>query len=180
METDSPDPPYERWVVNKSSRILSPDEQSLLARGMNFAVAPSKIPVVDLIVSVESTVRKLDKSDTEQVRSEAAKIIGSSHPPKSNLSKGEQIALKALRRDDNIVILPADKGRCTVVMDTVAYHDKANSLLIDRNTYTIVKKDPTRKYKEQLEKMVKRLLDQDKILLVKLTIEHGAQVIWPT
>jgi len=35
--------------------------------------------------------------------------------PDNNLTKDEQCALKQLKNDENIVILPADKGRVTVV-----------------------------------------------------------------
>ena len=37
------------------------------------------------------------------------------------------------------MILPVDKGCCTVVMDEAEYHDKVNSLLADHK----VDKDPT-------------------------------------
>ena len=37
-----------------------------------------------------------------KVRAEAVRVIGSSHPPKSNLTKGEREALKDLKKDKNI------------------------------------------------------------------------------
>ena len=47
-----------------------------------------------------------------------------SKPPKSNISKTERQALKSLPDDDSIIILPADKGNVTVVMDRVEYSNK--------------------------------------------------------
>ena len=41
----------------------------------------------------------------------------------SNLTKDEQHALKRLKNNEDIVILPADGGRITVVMDKTDYHD---------------------------------------------------------
>ena len=41
------------------------------------------------------------------------------------------------------MILPADKGRCTVVMDEKEYHAKVDSLLTDRKFYKVLDKDPT-------------------------------------
>ena len=37
-------------------------------------------------------------------------------------------ALKRLKTDNNIVILPADKGRVTVVMNKTDYFDKMDAL----------------------------------------------------
>jgi len=51
------------------------------------------------------------------------------------LTKDEQQALKRLKNDNNIVILPADKGRVTVVMDKTDYFDKMDALVNDKQTY---------------------------------------------
>ena len=61
----------------------------------------------------------------------------------SNLTKDEQQALKRLKNDKNIVILPADKGRVTVVMDKTDYYDKMDALVNDKQTYELLKRDPT-------------------------------------
>ena len=52
-------------------------------------------------------------------------------------------AIKQLRRNRNIVILPADKGRATVVMDISRYDSKMMDLLSDSSTYKIMDKDLT-------------------------------------
>ena len=59
------------------------------------------------------------------------------------MTKDEQHALKRLRNDKDIVILPADKGRVTVVMDKTDYHDKMDALVNDKQTYEELKRDPT-------------------------------------
>ena len=61
--------------------------------------------------------------------------------PNSNLTPDEQKALKRLKTDENIVILPADKGRVTVVMDKTDYNDKMDSLVNDKQTYEVLKRD---------------------------------------
>ena len=63
-----------------------------------------------------------------------------------NLTKDELHALRGLRNDKDIVILPADKGRVTVVtvvMDKKDYIDKMDSLVNDKQTYELLKRDPT-------------------------------------
>ena len=39
----------DRWVVNLSDRTLSNAEQSVLEKGLNYAVTPDKLPIVELI-----------------------------------------------------------------------------------------------------------------------------------
>ena len=57
--------------------------------------------------------------------------------------KAEQHPLKRLKNDEDIVILPADKQRVTVVMDKTAYHNKIDAPVNDKQTYKELKRDPT-------------------------------------
>ena len=60
---------------------LRSDECSLLCKGMNHALSPDKIPVVDKITIVEAPCRKMNNTPTaDQVRAEAVRAIRSSHP----------------------------------------------------------------------------------------------------
>ena len=45
--------------------------------------------------------------------------------------------MKDLKSDDEIIILPADKGRMTVVMNKSYYIDKANNLLQDSRPHDL-------------------------------------------
>ena len=64
-------------------------------------------------------------------------------PIHSNLSEQEDKALTDLMKLRNIVIKPADKSGCFVVMDKSVYIAKVNSLLDDRETYQQVDRDYT-------------------------------------
>ena len=59
------------------------------------------------------------------------------------MTKDEQHALKRLKNDKNIVILSADKGRVTVVMDKTDYHDEMDAIVNDKQTNEELKRDPT-------------------------------------
>ena len=76
------------------------------------------------------------------MRSGIASTIQSASLHDSNLTKDEQQALKRLKTTD-IVILPADKGRVTVVMNKTDYHDKMDALVNNKQTYEELKRDPT-------------------------------------
>nr|VZI40190.1 unnamed protein product [Spirometra erinaceieuropaei] len=57
------------------------------------------------------------------------------HRPRELLSKVEPDALRELKADKDVIIVPEDKGRSTVVMDRTDYLKKAKSLLEDRQLY---------------------------------------------
>ena len=77
--------------------------------------------------------------------------------PKPNLKKKEKIALGILAKDKDITIVPADKGRAIVVMNTSDYQSKAKTLLDDTSTYQKMKKDPTPKFSNNLIGQLKEL-----------------------
>ncbi|NJL81593.1 MAG: hypothetical protein HC917_27720, partial [Richelia sp. SM2_1_7] len=60
-----------------------------------------------------------------------------------NLNNKQQIALKQLIDNRNIVIKPADKGGGIVIMNKDMYLNKMNTLLNDTNTYDIITTDDT-------------------------------------
>ena len=59
-----------------------------------------------------------------------------------NITKEMRDALKTRKEDESIMVLPADKGRASVVMDTDTYRAKM-STLIENGPYQLLKKDPT-------------------------------------
>ncbi|XP_014676727.1 PREDICTED: uncharacterized protein LOC106816618 [Priapulus caudatus] len=84
-------------------------------------------------------------------------------PPKPNITKEEKSAIFKLKREPSIMILPADKGKATVVVDKDDYEKQVNTMLSDVKTYGKLKKDPTTKYKSKLVAILQRLKREDKI-----------------
>ena len=60
-----------------------------------------------------------------------------------NITSQEARALRDLAKDKDILVLPADKGKATVVMERADYDAKVGQMLNDENTYQLLKKDPT-------------------------------------
>lgn len=141
--TDNPtqDETHDRWVKNLSDRELTHPERGVLAKGLNFAMTPQQLPIVDLITATESAIRKnnLTETEAEQLRLKVSAALSSAKPPPSNLTTEERKAVTSLSKDPNITILPADKGRCMVVLNTPDYHNKVSTLLSDTNTYELLK-----------------------------------------
>ncbi len=143
----------ENWVKNISNRVLDKDEVSVLSYGMKHSLAPKRLPTAKILASVEAAIRQkqnLSIETKETIRGKVASTLQSSIKPVNNLSKDEQLALSRLRKDDTIVITPADKGRVTVVMNKAEYHEKMGDLVNDDKTYKQLKRTPQRNYNGNL------------------------------
>ncbi|XP_071505303.1 uncharacterized protein [Diadema antillarum] len=117
------------WVVTLSKRKLSSAEKALLSKGPNFAVAPTRVPATEIIAKVESSVRTLSAETVGSVRREVSAVLATAQPLKPNITPDMRKALKSLKEEDSITVLPADKGRASVVLDTDVYRAKMTELI---------------------------------------------------
>ncbi|XP_072030440.1 uncharacterized protein [Amphiura filiformis] len=150
----------EKWVKNITDKELSDPQQKLLARGLNFAVSVDKIPHTEYIVACETACAKLPWQEAQSLRAEVTGMLKSAKVPKSNITKEERSALKELKKSKDLLIMGADKGRCTVVQTTTEYENKVHAMLSDEHTYEKLKKDPTQVYKRKLLEILKRLKEE--------------------
>ena len=74
-----------------------------------------------------------------------------------NLFKDEQEALENLRRYDDIIIKPADKGSAVVIMDRARYVGEAMRQLSDKDVYLPLSNDPTAEMVDIINERVRRL-----------------------
>ena len=81
-----------------------------------------------------------------------------SKPPQDNLSKDERKAFKKLQCDTSIVILPAHKGKSTVMLNRKAYLEKFMDHIND-GPYQLLKKDHSTKIKPKTLKQLMVLKD---------------------
>ena len=134
--------PDNNWVRNISSRPLDKNEIRVLSYGLKHSVTPKLRPLSSVEAAL-SRQRELSVSIKDNTRSRIASTIQSASRHGRNLTKEEQHALKRLENDEDIALLPVDKGRVTVVMDKTDYHDKMDALVNDKQTYEELKRDPT-------------------------------------
>ena len=109
------------------------------------------------------TCKQLDNNRAQELRAKVVNVIKSARLPPSNINKGERKVLDDLRKDNNILVLLSDKGRCSAVVDREVYEGKVKSLLSDTNTYTKLSKDPTNNFQRDLIDILKRL-KEDKVI----------------
>ena len=71
--------------------------------------------------------------------------------------------MEELKQYDDIVILNADKGNNTVVMDKLEYDKKLLGLLSDSATYQVIFKNPFCSIEKRLNRFIWELYKNDKI-----------------
>ena len=152
----SKEEPNPKWVINLSNKPLTPAQRSVLAKGPNFAVTPRQPPNLEYITAIEAACTKLSQQDAEELRADINRVLRSPQPPKTNLTKAQNTALRELKRDRDRIVLTADKGVAMVVMDRQDYINKANQLL-NQNTYKVISKDPTNTIKNKLINILKNI-----------------------
>jgi len=116
-----------------------------------------------LLQTTELACAVLQPDEADLMRNEVAGIIRTAKMPKSNLKKEEIKALSELRKNNSITIIPADKGRATVVMVKSEYDGKVTAMLQDEKTYEKLKSDPTSGYKRKLVAILTRLKNEEKL-----------------
>ena len=88
------------------------------------------------------------------VKLDPSKLLRKAKLPKSNITQQEREAIKSLKDNKDIMVIPADKGRAVVVMNSRDYKAKSEELLEDNKTYKKLKSNPTSRYKTKLIKIL--------------------------
>jgi hypothetical protein len=62
-------------------------------------------------------------------------------------------AVKSLKLNEDIRILPADKGNCTIIVDETQYRDKIN-IVLKSGFYEALPRDPTAKVDGKIQQIL--------------------------
>jgi hypothetical protein len=90
---------------------------------------------------MEKGIGTLPEETAEEIQQETVRILKSSRKAKDNLPDAERKALRALKPNEALNVLQADKGNAAVVLGTSEYNQKITALLQDK-AYKKLKKDP--------------------------------------
>ena len=142
------------------SRQLTHIETDLLAKGLNFSITSKTLANKDIIATTEDALKDFEKEQADTMCAKRSLTFQSSVSPKDNLYKDEGKALKELQSNISIVILPADEGRSTVILNREDYLEKCMDH-INSGPYQLLKKDPTTKIKVKILKQLKVLMDNE-------------------
>ncbi|BHF66113.1 hypothetical protein SprV_0200912700 [Sparganum proliferum] len=89
-----------------------------------------------------------------------------SHRKTHSLLRDEQKTLRELKADTEIVILPADKGRSTAMLNKVDYQNKALMLLNDQESYKVSDAATLKSLLAKVNRIMTRL-KKDEVITVK-------------
>ena len=145
----------DRWVVNLTNRHLTPSQEGVLKLGLNFAPAPTKFRLIDIVAAVDKGARKLKGMEAEDLCEWVRGILRHAKLPKDDLTKEQRKALKELRQIDELILL-ADKGNATVLMTRENYDTKMRGM-IETATYRRLGKDPTITQENRISRKLKDL-----------------------
>ena len=106
--------------------VFPGSQHHLLGRQL---VTPRQPPNLEYITAIEAACTKLSQQEAEELRADINRVLRSFHPPKPNLTKAQNAALRELKRDRDCIVLTANKGVAMVVMDKQDYINKANQLI---------------------------------------------------
>ena len=122
-------------------------------------VSPKHPPTLEYITVIEAACTKLNQQDAEELRANFKSGTKGLSPPKPNLTKVQNIAIRELKKDRDRIVLTADKGLAMVIMDRQDYISKVNTLL-SQNTYGSIPWDPADTIKNKLINILKRVKSQ--------------------
>ena len=162
-----------KWIINLSSHDINKDEKELLKKGMNYSITPTTIPAVDLVAKIKTVLAGMQTEEAETIRADLSSIICRTQAPKPDCTRNQITALKSLQQNDNIIILPAEKGRATVILNKEDYIRKCNEHL-ENGHYIKIKKDSTNSVVSQTTRKLSvlrdnKLIDQQQYLKLKPT-----------
>ena len=135
---DGNDP--EKVIFNYSSRVLTPNEKTLLVKGLNLSIPPKKLNYGDTLSPFELLYRDVLKSEPTflngmkapleaALRNTAFDCLNNFDPKlEQNLPPTEVEALKSLMKDSLIVIQKSDNS--VIILDRTAYVQRVKELLL--------------------------------------------------
>ena len=84
------------------------------------------------------------EEDASELRADINALLRKGKAPKPNLNKAERIGLTQVKKDQDRVILAADKGVALVVLDKEDYINKAWDYYLNQHTRKYPRIQPTK------------------------------------
>ena len=158
-----------KHVKNLSKIRLTKLQQEALSVGLKFGIPPSKPNDVQVETHFEcfyDQLRTLTPMDSDSVGWFKSRLVDLSHQYRRTpvrqgclLSKQHIKALNDLKRDDNIMILPPDKGTGVVVLNRDDYVKKMKDILSDTSKFRLEcnQTETLEKAEKEVSKEIKKL-----------------------
>lgn len=153
------------FVVNLSSKPLSEKEEVFLNKGLKYAHPPSRAPLTDIIIDIESGIQFKGNSVKERIRADVKKTllrVERNNRIHTRMSPESDDDIVNSLKDKGVIFLKADKGNKVVLMDRNDYDEKIQQML-DQGPYQELVFN-NGKPKNPLNEMVRGATDCKKII----------------
>ena len=133
-------------IHNFSSHELTPEQESVLMKGLNYAIPPKKLRYEDFMLPFELLYRDIGdtnkkeeqifaKNELKHIAFSSFKMYNKKSHKFENITQPEHQAFLQLLDNDNIIIQKADKGNVIVIIDKMTYFAKMNDILSDESKF---------------------------------------------
>ncbi|XP_044751730.1 uncharacterized protein LOC123311725 [Coccinella septempunctata] len=153
------------WLVNLSGVELPEGVKTMLSLGPKFGVPPhnNQISIKKILSDVEYIISDLSERTRDIIRAQTTNIITNFHF--NNIRKPSYLyslykeTRNFLRSRDDLLVLNSDKGNVSVLMTSVDYFERCDTLVNDGQIYELLNRDPTNQIETKNNKLVKFLKD---------------------
>jgi len=164
--TDSLLEPREKWFINTSNSVIPKEVIGLLQLGENFCLPPTDITdsTTQCIKHIENNFSMLHgyncintlRNQIFSFINNLNKINKSRNETENKLVAANKITRRFINSNPDVLFTRADKGNTVVALDRNEYISKMEDCLSDKNTYTILQRNPVNKLLTNLKKLLKR------------------------
>ena len=159
-------------IFNRSSKVLSEEEQEALAHGLKFGFTPFRLNYTSHFLSFEKLYSIISRQPIYNSTIDSLNHVKASfrniaykayYSFRSNLSdhhKSMIATLKNLSLDNSIIITKPDKGTGVVVMDKVTYIEKMMNILEDTSKFVKCQGDLLKvlfKYEDKVNRFIEKI-----------------------
>ncbi|XP_046550407.1 uncharacterized protein LOC124260191 [Haliotis rubra] len=166
-------------VINISSKTITKNQINVLAKGLTFISTEPRRHYDDFVSNIEKGPQQLAPGGKiDYLRHHISHILQKAPRQTPNLTQAEKQAVKELKEDTDITMVPANKGRATVILDKSEFHSLVNKMLTDPTTY----RKPTSTLQREHKSTLKHLKDTFEITTQqhhKLSVSHPQPPLRP-
>ena len=150
-------------VVNLTNVHLNIELLNVLGKGLKFVPTPQTINIVEFISNTEKGLSEAPTLAKQTAIKEISTFVNTwKKPKKNNLTKAERSIISKVKKQTNVMFIPADKGGKVVVINKDDYITKIEEQLNDTKKYEQVQ-NPKTKIKKNIGEFIDRICKQNKI-----------------
>ena len=162
------------WFVNMTDANIPIEAQWLFSLGPKYALPTTKreFPLFNCIADGELCIQTIEDKEQQEIARTKLTTLIERHYNTMNTNGRDKAILDTveqtkhfLAKNKDIIITNADKGNITVAITKSDYTDKMETLLKDKSTYKILKRDPTSKFQQKNNELVEKLHREEAITL---------------